>query len=130
MITDELSSSRLRRCRHSQPRKSSGAASSWRAASATSCAISAAAAAAIRRGTPGTAPAFLIDRLLGVVLGLAALVGLADGKEDGANQSQDQGYPSSDHPAHQALVPPGEFVQVVQGRRRPRQDRLVVEPVP
>ena len=36
-ITDELSSSRLCRCRHSQPRRSSGAASSWRAASATSC---------------------------------------------------------------------------------------------
>ena len=31
-----LSSSRVRRCRHSQSRKASGAASSWRAASATS----------------------------------------------------------------------------------------------
>ncbi len=49
------------------------------------------------------------------LFGLAALAGLADGKESGANQSQDQGCPSSDHPAHQALVPPGEFVQ----ERRP-----------
>ena len=47
-ITAELSSSRLCRCRHSQPRRSAGAASSWRAASATSCADRAATAAASR----------------------------------------------------------------------------------
>ena len=46
--TAMLSSSRLCRCRHSQSRKASGAASSWRAASATSCCESAATAAAIR----------------------------------------------------------------------------------
>ena len=44
----ELSSSRLCRCRHSQPRRASGAASSWRAASATSWFCSAAPAAARR----------------------------------------------------------------------------------
>lgn len=44
--TAEQSSSRLCRCRHSQPRSVSGAASKWRAASATSWFSRAAPAAA------------------------------------------------------------------------------------
>ena len=64
------------------------------------------------------------------MLGLAALPGLGDGKQDRADEPQDQGQPGGEHPAHQSFVPPGELAQVIQGRRRPRQDRLVGQPAP
>ena len=57
--------------------------------------------------------AFLVGRPPGVALRLASLPGLADGKEDRADESQDQGCPGGDHPAHQPLVPPRKLAQVV-----------------
>ena len=51
----------------------------------------------------------LLVRHSGVVLGLAALPGLAHSKEGRADQSRDQGGDDAGHTAHQRLVPPGEL---------------------
>ena len=67
-----------------------------------------------RRDRGGDACAVrLIRRLARVVLGLAALPGLADGKERRGDQPQDQSHPGAGHPAHQARVPPRELAQAV-----------------
>ena len=90
--TAELSSSRLCRCRHSQPRRPPAPP---RGGGPRRPRRGSAAPRRRRPGRPGRPgsrrPASRSFAVAGVLLGLAALAGLGDGKEDRADQPQDQG---------------------------------------
>ena len=67
----------------------------------------------------------VLERLLGILLGLVALPGLAYGEDGRADQPRDQREHDGSHAAHQRLVPSGELAELVQRRRPPGPDRLV-----